>query len=441
MEEKRIRLYVLQLFVDSLLLTVGLVVPAVLLGTLWRPFSGWGALALSLPLYLIFCLYSKAFSIDVLLNSILGIRRSLLALFQTIFIIIIFAFFTQHSKEVSRLTFAFSGITAATLIGLGRLTLSRLIRTLTGGYVIHELLLVDRDGSTATSDGWTVSASDLGLVPDISDPHMLQRFGELTKRFDRVVIDCPSSRRQHWAKMLKGADIDGELLVEQFNDLGAVAIRRFRESDTLVVARRALSVPDRARKRTLDLVITIPTILAAIPILLAAAMAIKLESAGPVFFKQDRIGRANRKFKVLKFRSMYNESVDDAGTLSVSRRDGRVTRVGRFLRRSSVDELPQLINVLLGDMSLVGPRPHALGSRAGEKLFWEVDETYWHRHRLKPGITGLAQVRGFRGSTEHQRDLINRLQADLEYIEGWSIWRDLDVLLKTVRVVVHRNAY
>jgi lipopolysaccharide/colanic/teichoic acid biosynthesis glycosyltransferase len=103
--------------------------------------------------------------------------------------------------------------------------------------------------------------------------------------------------------------------------------------------------------------------------------------------------------------------------------------------------LPQLFNVLRGEMSLVGPRPHALGSLAGNALFWEVDERYWHRHALKPGLTGLAQIRGFRGATPDKKDLADRLNADLEYLAGWTIWRDVSILAGTLRVIVHPNAY
>ena len=130
-----------------------------------------------------------------------------------------------------------------------------------------------------------------------------------------------------------------------------------------------------------------------------------------------------------------------SGARSTGRHDDRVTRVGRFIRAHSLDELPQLFNVLRGEMSIVGPRPHALGSRAEDKLFWDIDTSYWHRHAVKPGLTGLAQVRGYRGATETVSDLSNRLQADLEYLSGWSLWRDIAIIFATFRVLIHRNAY
>jgi len=138
---------------------------------------------------------------------------------------------------------------------------------------------------------------------------------------------------------------------------------------------------------------------------------------------------------------MKVDRADRDGNRSTGKNDDRVTRVGKFLRRTSIDELPQLFNVLKGEMSLVGPRPHAIGSLAGDKLFWEVDQRYWQRHSLRPGLTGLAQIRGFRGATDLETDLTSRLQADLEYITGWTIWRDLRILLATTMVLWHDRAF
>lgn len=129
-----------------------------------------------------------------------------------------------------------------------------------------------------------------------------------------------------------------------------------------------------------------------LPLFAIIAILIKRESEGPVFFMQTRIGLSNRHFKMYKFRSMRVESCDANGSQSTARDDDRITRIGAFIRKTSIDELPQLINVLKGDMLIVGPRPHALGSRAADKLFWEVDHRCWYRHATKPGLTGLAQV-------------------------------------------------
>jgi len=132
---------------------------------------------------------------------------------------------------------------------------------------------------------------------------------------------------------------------------------------------------------------------------------------------------------------------DDEAKKTTSRSDPRVTRVGNFLRRTSLDELPQFINVLVGDMSIVGPRPHAERTAVGSTMLWEIDGAYWHRHVVKPGITGLAQVRGHRGSLLEERQLTERLNADLEYVSNWSMANDLIIILRTASVLVHRNAF
>ncbi|HFD87204.1 MAG TPA: undecaprenyl-phosphate glucose phosphotransferase, partial [Gammaproteobacteria bacterium] len=168
------------------------------------------------------------------------------------------------------------------------------------------------------------------------------------------------------------------------------------------------------------------------PVMAIIAVLIKLESPGPVFFKQDRYGFNNRLIKVYKFRTMYSDQTDANAEKLATRNDPRITRLGRFLRRTSLDELPQFINVLKGDMSIVGPRPHALKASAAGRLYDEVVDNYAKRHRVKPGITGWAQVMGWRGETDTEEKILKRVEYDLDYIEHWSLSFDLKIILQTI---------
>ena len=168
------------------------------------------------------------------------------------------------------------------------------------------------------------------------------------------------------------------------------------------------------------------------PELRPGAILIKLDSPGPVLFVQKRFGFNNEVIGVLKFRTMHIDRADPSGAQRTVRNDPRVTRLGRILRWLSFDELPQLINVIRGDMSLVGPRPHAVAMKAGDRLYGEAVERYLHRHRVKPGITGWAQVSGLRGEVDTLEKAHARVAHDLYYIEHWSPWLDLKILLKTV---------
>ena len=191
-------------------------------------------------------------------------------------------------------------------------------------------------------------------------------------------------------------------------------------------------------KRALDVAVALLALLFLAPLFLVVAFAIALESEGPILFKQRRTGLDGRPFKVLKFRTM--RVMEDGGVVQQARRDdARITRVGYFLRRSSIDELPQLLNVLRGDMSLVGPRPHAL---AHDEHFAALAPGYAERFRARPGITGLAQVRGLRGEIRTTDQIVARTAADNEYIARWSLGMDLWILLKTAVVApLQRNAY
>jgi Undecaprenyl-phosphate glucose phosphotransferase len=196
-------------------------------------------------------------------------------------------------------------------------------------------------------------------------------------------------------------------------------------------------------KAALDKLIGAAALIALSPVLALTAIAIKLDSKGPVLFKQRRYGFNNELVEVYKFRSMYVDKLDAAASKLVTRDDPRVTRVGRFIRKTSIDELPQLINVVFkGDLSLVGPRPHAIHAKAAERKYDEVVEGYFARHRVKPGITGWAQIHGWRGETDTQDKIQARVDHDLHYIENWSLWLDLYILAVTpISLLKTQNAY
>jgi lipopolysaccharide/colanic/teichoic acid biosynthesis glycosyltransferase len=172
-------------------------------------------------------------------------------------------------------------------------------------------------------------------------------------------------------------------------------------------------------------------LVAALPLMLATALAIKLDSPGPVLFRQRRLGFNNELIEVFKFRSLRHDQADHCADRLVTADDLRVTRIGRFIRRTSLDELPQLINVARGELSLVGPRPHALNAKAEHRLYEEAVDGYFARHRVKPGITGWAQINGWRGVTDTQEKIQRRIEHDLYYIENWSLLFDIYILLRT----------
>ncbi|MCQ2993439.1 undecaprenyl-phosphate glucose phosphotransferase [Pseudomonas syringae] len=195
-------------------------------------------------------------------------------------------------------------------------------------------------------------------------------------------------------------------------------------------------------KRLEDMLLSSLALVLLSPVMLAIAVAIKLDSRGPVFFWQNRYGYNNRMIKVCKFRSMYHHQSDATAAQQTTRDDARVTRVGRFIRKTSLDELPQLFNVIAGSMSMVGPRPHATATKAAGILFEQAVKEYTSRHRVKPGITGLAQINGYRGETDTVEKIEKRVEFDLEYIENWSVWFDIYILLRTVPAVLFtREAY
>ncbi len=200
---------------------------------------------------------------------------------------------------------------------------------------------------------------------------------------------------------------------------------------------------DVVMKWLFDKIVGSLALICAAPIMLLVAIAIKLDSKGPVLFKQKRYGFNNELIEIYKFRSMYADQADLTASKLVTQDDSRVTRVGRFIRKTSLDELPQLFNVVFaGNLSLVGPRPHALHAKAANRLYDEAVDGYFARHRVKPGITGWAQIHGWRGETDSQEKIQRRVEHDLYYIENWSILLDLYILAQTPFALIRtENAY
>jgi len=210
----------------------------------------------------------------------------------------------------------------------------------------------------------------------------------------------------------------------------------------LSVMEKPLAGGDAMLKALFDKVVGSLLLVVLAPFLVLTAAAIKLDTPGPVFFVQQRYGFNNQRIGVWKFRTMHVAQQDDHADQLTTSNDPRVTRVGALLRRFSIDELPQLFNVLLGEMSLVGPRPHALHAKAAGKLYEHAVARYAARHKVKPGITGWAQVNGWRGETDTEEKILKRVEHDLHYIENWSLLFDIKILGLTPLVVLSgRNSY
>ena len=398
-------------------------------------------LTVLLPVYAATALTKRAYNLTAIVDGLMAVRATLLSLTLAVATVALVTYFLKVSAELSRAVFGGGALLAAVLLPAMRLAVSRSATRLLGGTPLNEVVIEDGARAVAPAGAIRLDAAHHDIALRLDDPVRMDRLGRVLAAADRVIVACTPDKRAQWSSALKSAAVSAEVFAEELDELRPVGLRQVEGRTTLIVGSAPLSVIDRLLKRALDLILVIVASPVLLLIMVPVALAVRLSSKGPVFFRQHRVGFGNRTFTVLKFRSMYVDRSDATGRASTRRDDDRITPVGRFIRATSLDELPQVLNVLIGDMSIVGPRPHAVESTAEERLFWHIDERYWHRHAVKPGLTGLAQVRGFRGATEREVDLVNRLQADLEYLAGWSIWRDLMIIVLTLRVLIHRNAF
>ena len=407
-----------------------------------------------------------AYTIPALRNPVRQTSDLLVALLFALGCLIVSGVLADQDMPALR-TWAFAWLLAALAAGAAsRLLIGHVISAWTregrlsrravivgGGKPTYDLIRrLDRPGNSPIQILGIFDDRDNNRSPEMVDRYCkLGRFDDLVdfcreQRVDLLIIALPATaedRILHILKKLWVLPIDVRIAA-----LGAKLKLRSRaynfigDVPFLPVFDKPMSDWNVALKAMEDRVLSALGLLLLSPVLALIALAVKLDSKGPVLFRQNRHGLNNQSISVYKFRSMYVDQCDFAAARQVTRGDPRVTRVGAFLRRTSLDELPQLFNVLRGELSLVGPRPHALQAKAGGRVYDEVVEGYFARHKVKPGITGWAQVSGWRGETDTVEKIEQRVAHDLFYIENWSAWFDLRILLMTpVSLVTGRNAY
>jgi Undecaprenyl-phosphate glucose phosphotransferase len=299
-----------------------------------------------------------------------------------------------------------------------------------------QLLGLFDDRVDERSPDWVAGYQKLGKVSDLIE------FARRTP-VDLVIVSMPLSAEKRVLDMLTqlwvlpvDIRLSAHMSTLKFTEK---AYSYVGEVPVLDMADRPISDWNLIFKWIFDKVVALIALILLSPVMIVTAILIKLESKGPVFFVQHRHGFNNKLIRIYKFRSMRTDMLDASAAKLVTKNDPRVTRVGRIIRKTSIDELPQLFNVLKGELSIVGPRPHALQAKAANQLYYEAVEGYFARHRVKPGITGWAQINGWRGETDTIDKIMQRVNHDLYYIEHWSILLDLYILVMTPISLVAKN--
>ena len=384
----------------------------------------------------------------------------LICWFTTAFLLAFFAFLFKIGISFSRGSFLVFMMVAPVALLSGRKLEKRIVQTAIANGAIgrRNMVLVGDHVELTTLEGhdllamlgtgevnrFTLTPADDATLQQSHDFKTLKTVARFVRENNssEILLAMPwqdSARIDFLREQLKLLPVSVKLLPDsRIRTLSNYASSARQRVLSIEIQRAPLSMPERGVKRFVDVVLALSALLFFIPIMALTALAIKLDGPGPVIFRQNRKGFNGQQFEMLKFRSMTVQENGDSVT-QAARDDARVTRIGKLLRSSSIDELPQLVNVLRGDMSLIGPRPHAL---AHDNYFEKVLGDYAFRHHVKPGMTGWAQVHGLRGATPTVDLISRRVKMDLWYINNWSLWLDIQILIKTVfEVLRKRNAY
>ncbi len=409
---------------------------------------------------------ADCYQVAAMMRPFANFGRMLLVWAATFALMALAAFLMKMSGDYSRLLFGTWFLAGFALIFGHRLVLSRLIRRWARDGRMERRAVIVGGGKTAEALIRSVEKqpyNDIricGIFDDRDDRHSppivagypkLGTISELIEfarvaRIDMLIVSLPITAERRVLQLLKKLwvlPVDIRLSAHSnalqfrpraYSYIGSVAM--------LDIFDKPINDWDSVAKRVFDIVFSLIGIVLFSPVMLATAVAIKLDSKGPVLFKQKRHGFNNEVIEVYKFRSMYADQSDPSARKTVTKNDPRVTRVGRFIRKTSIDELPQFFNSLFGSLSLVGPRPHAVAAQSHNLLYNEVVDGYFARHRVKPGVTGWAQINGWRGEMDTNEKIRMRTEYDLHYIENWSMLFDLKILLLTpVRLLNTENAY
>jgi Undecaprenyl-phosphate glucose phosphotransferase len=375
--------------------------------------------------------------------------------------------FLKAAQDYSRVWLALWFVVGGSALVLGRAMLAHLVRgwarqgrlyrraVIYGAGSVSEDVIrqLERDSGTDIRitgvfddrDEESRSTSEIAGYPRLGGLKELLELGR-ESRIDLVIVALPVTAEKRLSQIVKRLSV---LPSDIKLPARSTAIRFSPKTYSHVGSVAMIDLHDKPladwgtiSKWVFDQTIAAVALVLLAPVMAAVAVAIRLDSRGPVLFRQKRYGFNNELIEVYKFRSMYADLCDAKASKLVSKGDPRVTKVGRFIRKTSLDELPQLFNVLKGELSLVGPRPHAVSAKAANRLYDEVVDGYFARHKVKPGITGWAQINGWRGETDTAEKIEKRVEHDLYYIENWSVLLDLYILLKTpVSLLKTENAY